>query len=260
MLRIIDTRKLNVYTHRCVQGKEKEKMKRKNSKKSGIIAAVVGLSAVSLVSVGFASWIISAGDSATIEGTIQVDTVEDHRFNILNKSALQSQNCNVVFGHPSAMEAENEWLKANGTKVENLEFSFDVYVENMNATVGSVSATLDYAGTGSTYTANKNAYEAQDDTHGHKVIADLPTPTYSEKTQNTDSESAYHNKWYVTVTIKFGWGSYFTLDDEPVNPYLFYNDGTKTAADNGDDAVQKLGYVALAGNVNYKLTITTAEA
>ena len=55
-------------------------MKRKTNKKSGIIAAVVGLSAVSLVSVGFASWVMSGGDTQTLDGQISVETVDDQRF------------------------------------------------------------------------------------------------------------------------------------------------------------------------------------
>ena len=46
--------------------------------KSGLIAAVAGLTAVSLFAVGFASWVISGSDEATIEnGTITVDQVSD---------------------------------------------------------------------------------------------------------------------------------------------------------------------------------------
>jgi len=231
-------------------------MKRRNSKKTGVIALIAGLSSVTLVSIGFASWIISAGDSATLNGSIDVDTVEDHRYNILNKSALESRTYNVVFGHPETMDAENEWLKATGTKVESLEFTFKVYVENMDADKGLVTAALDYAGTDATYTTNKTTYEAQDESHSdHDVVKDLPTPVVGSKTLDNDEESDYKGKYFVTVTVTFGWGSAFNH----LNPYTFYNAAGKSAATDGDDAKIKLGYVATLASVGYKLTITTSE-
>ena len=42
----------------------------KLKKKSGLMGAVIALSAASLVSVGFASWVITQGDTKTSEGSI----------------------------------------------------------------------------------------------------------------------------------------------------------------------------------------------
>ena len=94
-------------------------MKRRYSKKTGIIAAVVGLSAVSLVSVGFASWVMSGGDEIELAGTIDVDTVEDNRFYIYDKGNLavsygtpvhgSSAGNAIVFGIDDDPAVQNAW-------------------------------------------------------------------------------------------------------------------------------------------------------
>ena len=48
----------------------------KLKKKSGLMGAVIALSAASLVSVGFASWVISQGETESFAGTITVDDVQ----------------------------------------------------------------------------------------------------------------------------------------------------------------------------------------
>ena len=48
----------------------------KLKKKSGLMGAVIALSAASLVSVGFASWVISQGDQKQIDGTVFVEKIE----------------------------------------------------------------------------------------------------------------------------------------------------------------------------------------
>lgn len=232
-------------------------MKRRNSKKTGIIAAVIGLSAVSLVSVGFASWIISAGDTAALESSISVDTVEDHRYVILNKADLlagnSSHDYDIVFGHPESMNNASAWLKADGSKVEHLSFTFDVIVDNMDGSKGQVSAELAYKNS-----ASQTAYEAA---VTNTVVAAKPTPVVGAKT--AVAEGTYAGKFKCTVTVTFGWGSHFGGN----NPYTFYNakgvNEYVTGSSGptwGDDAVTYLGYVATLSSVQFTLTITTSEA
>ena len=247
-------------------------MKRKHSKKTGIIAAVVGLSSVALVSVGFASWVISGNDTTTLDGNIAVDTVEDGRYNILNKDSLKSNanngQYNITFGQPSSMNTSGAWLTAKNGKTQVLSFTMKVYINNYNGNTqnnvaaGALTVTL----AGKTQ-SDEDKYDAAVD---HGVVKALPSVsnggiTVSAKTLDNDNESSYKGQYYSTVTVTFGWGLHFNY----LNPYDYYNDGHHAMNDYvdgssgdtwGDDAYEYLGYVHALENVKYTLTLATSQA
>ena len=108
----------------------------KLKKKSGLMGAVIALSCASLVSVGFASWVISQGSQAQLDGTIIVDEVENQNYQITTSWVTgfdgtgTAASHNAVYGHPASMTIENAWLTATGDVQESLTFYLRVDVTN----------------------------------------------------------------------------------------------------------------------------------
>lgn len=218
----------------------------KLKKKSGLIGAVIALSCASLVSVGFASWVISQGDSAPISGSIVVDDVDNKVYRIsyswvedyTGASAITGEAAGkVVYGHPATMNNANAWLTNDDEDmVEALTFYLRVDVTNANGkTVAEVLKTpAQLTTTGGDYAA---AFSAG-------LVGALPTPTLKDGvtsfTAKTNAEG--ETDGFVVYKIEFTWGSYFGG-----NPYDFYNAKASNgyvSGDSGprwaDDAVEKL--------------------
>ena len=101
------------------------------------------LACLALIGVGFASWIISAGTSATDQGSFIVDTVTDNRLVATgrwititkdsgeNEVVTSDDNSKKVsFGAPAKMENTEAWLtnNKNGT-VEKLTVVYELTVK-----------------------------------------------------------------------------------------------------------------------------------
>lgn len=235
-------------------------MKRKTNKKTGIIAAVVGLSAVSLVSVGFASWVMSGGDTGTIEGTIDVDTVDDQRF-LIGEKTLTYGNASgkdkggetatkIVYGIDNSVAQTYNWLTASTTstnKYENLDAKLTFFVANA-PTASNISVTF-------APKADK-ATDWSDAVEDHLVAA----PTIGELnitdggTKTIQGIEGSCKK--VEVSVHFNWGSAFGGN----NPYVYYN-STAYSVELSNDAKTKLKALEtyLTG-MSYVLTITTTAA
>lgn len=240
-------------------------MKRKTNKKSGIIAAVVGLSAVSLVSIGFASWVMSGNDNATLDGTISVETLDDQRFLIYKtddvndahrilidygttkKAGTPAQAASsICFGIDDSTPINDAWLTASSTvannKYENLTATVSFYVANLQNTEAQEdvpSAVLEV----NDHTTDEiyNWALASGNTKNYvKAPSDLSCAISASETFNHTDGLTYRK---VTVAVEFEWGSYFTCDHDndqstpevPVNPYVFFNKKPNTTA-NGNTA------------------------
>lgn len=249
-------------------------MKRKTNKKSGIIAAVVGLSAVSLVSVGFASWVISVGDTAEVTGSIAVDEVSDARF-LIEKEAPYAPtvdygtgNASIVFGAPTVSNAG--WLTNDSTAKENLTANVVFYVANLTGkTIGTdydLNATIVVTGDKlSKFT------KAVDD-----GLVELPVITKNDSFEvdhTTYHETQINETKYkftkVTLSLQFKWGIYFGKDANDAttntNPYDFYNAkdvqgyvSNSSGPTWGDDAKAKLQEIFEANGANFKVTLQTS--
>ena len=219
----------------------------KLKKKSGLISAVIALSCASIVSVGFASWVISQGDTKSVDGTIVADTV-DNRVHTLtltwvtdDTGATPLANDPVVtFGHPATMNTSGAWLTADGDKVENLVFYLKVECTNVTSStaISSVIATDPTVVT----TGGNYAGAVADE-----LVGALPQATKSAT--NFDANGSF------VYTIEFEWGDAF----DGQNPYDYYNASGKTAASDGADAASKLSSLnTYLTGVAFSLTVIAA--
>ena len=234
----------------------------KLKKKSGLISAVIALSCASIVSVGFASWVISQGDEKSVSGTIYVDEVSTQAHTItatwvasdsLSAAALDSQSPVVSYG-PKDHDSTG-WLKNNDGTVEALTFYLKVNVANIASDSEfenklSISMT---AGDGYATAASAN------------LVGSLPalsaTAGNGVGTIAKVTGAANSTAWEAVYTISFKWGSVFNYQ----NPEDFYNANSASSEISSGvtyaaHAQEKLTALknALTG-VSFTLTITAAE-
>ena len=218
------------------------------------------LTCLSLVGVGFASWVISAGDKEVVTGNIVVDTVEDKRIE-LTVTPLSGKD--IILNGPAG--AADGWLTYSGSQTEQLKVSFKCLV----------------------------AYKDTTKTFTDASVLKAPIATFTEPTGNTAYDSAKTNKCFAlasgtvdtldftdgvnvsdltvedgkvvfTVTVAYEWGDIFGN----VNPFTFYKTkdvnadcgdavNSDESATWGDHAAYYLGLLDAVdtGSVAYNLTI-----
>ncbi|MCQ2772306.1 MAG: hypothetical protein MJ238_03410, partial [Bacilli bacterium] len=149
------------------------------------------LSAVAVVSTGFASWVITAGDSETVEGTIKVDTVTDNAHDI-KEFTWDSTNGDVYFGAPKTMSNSSAWLTNDTDKAEVLTVTATFVVTNATTNDVFTGIVLAEKGSGTKYsTAFTAGYAAALQTllkqllHA-SILLLLTTPLLSESNLTGD--------------------------------------------------------------------------
>ncbi len=194
------------------------------------------LAIISLASVGFASWVISAGDEVEETGNITVETVTDERLAITDaKLSGNDGNGHICFTAPSDTSSSSGWLKVGSHTMENLEatLTFKVgfiskkQVEYTNASK-NITLEVDWA------EATKAFLETA---KNESLIKDIPDLDVLNDTLTFDSATST-----FTVNIKFEWGSAF----EGKNPFDFYN--SKSVKD---------GYYTVGDKTYFKVTEET---
>ena len=203
------------------------------------------LAALALVSVGFASWVISADANKTVSGNIKVDTVEDKRLSA--DVALSVQE--IVFGTPTAT-IENPWLTNPDIGEEKLKTTVTIVAtENGKA----------YTGHATDKKIKVSMVEGVKDSEGSITEA-------TQKNYETAVTRGYVSNWVIgniteptpgtyTVDITFNWGEHFK-DSKGIikNPYTYYNE--LKVEDKGDDAKQSLGEMyTLLQNCAFIITV-----
>lgn len=188
------------------------------------------LACLALIGVGFASWVISAGKSATATGNIVVDDVSDKRISLTYEWV--DGKSSIIYGwDENYVTKEKDWLKNNTVdKKADLDLTLKVTVKDGNNNLydpESISATI-------------TADEAYTTALGKGVVGALPTLTAVE-----ESTGVYN------IVIVFTWGEHFGGN----NPLAFYNEGTKTAETHGEDAKEYLGYVEALKDCTFTVTI-----
>ena len=193
-------------------------------KKKSLAGILSLLICIALIGVGFASWVITAGDTETATGNVKVETIEDQRVFLEN---IDLDNENIVFGTPEGA-ANDGWLKNSsiGTEVLTTTLTGTIKTKDKNAL------------TRFTIVLETNKASAFDE----ELIGAFPT--VSAPAIDSLSWSAADSNGYYTanfeVTATFTWGSKW---EEYKNPYTFYNAhvvndliaGDATPEDSSDD-------------------------
>lgn len=234
------------------------------------------LSVLVLVGVGFAAWvIINPNVHKEAESAITAETVTDKSYTLEATFAADEK---IVFGAPETMDNSKAWFTADDkTAKEDLtakltltlnykdwsvisnEFSVtmktkqgegdDVFGSLRNGTDSALTGTLagknfianpqiTYGSTTATVTMNGAAVK----------IAKTAFPDYNA-TETTTEKTVK-----LDITITFGWGTYFTVENTGVvNPYVFYNgkDYEKTR----EEANTVINAIAKLNTVKYVVTI-----
>lgn len=233
----------------------------KLKKKSGLMGAVIALSAASLVSVGFASWVISQGDEEVINGNIIVDTVTTEKHEI---TVTPASGTSINFTKPQSVDPAPayNWLDETTTTYEALSASFTVSVDKINdASAAAAKAKF----TAVLETGKMVGDEWVPDTASTGYLAAATAKYVIELPDASVEVGTLESKvWTTTVSFELDWGDHFDGD----NPYIYYNahkstdkiEGATPEITYGADAEASLAELhTLLNGVQYRLTLTFAE-
>lgn len=217
-------------------------------KKKFSLTLISILSVVVLVGVGFAAWIITTPNVEEKQtGTITASGVTDARYKLTAAITFGS----IVFGKPSKMNVNNAWFKPEeNVGAENLTATLTLTLTKPDGITGldeevfnahlpdtftfTMNATKPGSGEETTVGANDDFNHAVSKNHVKNptisyTASGEATATTADVTLGNDIEikkSAFTkgagNKYTLTITITFAWGTAFT-DATHTNPYDYFN-------------------------------------
>lgn len=181
---------------------------------------------VSMIGVGFATWVISKDMTETVSGNVTAETVRDDALDESDFSLGSSTGQSIHFGKPSTTDIENAWLTNDDGIVENLTVEFTLTV---SANVGKIviEFSSDDEGwttaTGAGYISDTVTFnysdEADDDKEYFNVDDDTDNKFTLTKNEDADWDSVSGGTVEITITATFAWGAAFGGE----NPYDFFN-------------------------------------
>lgn len=212
-------------------------------KKKFSLTLISILSVVVLVGVGFAAWIITTPNVKEKQtGTITASGVTDARY----KLTAAITNESIVFGKPSGYKGNNsDWFKpgsdvgdekliatltltltdpdGNAWDDETVFKSYlpDTFTFTMNATKpGSGEKTTVGANDDFNHAVSKN--HVKNPTISYGAVSDTVTLGTAINIAKDAFTKGADNKYTLTITITFAWGTAFT-DATHTNPYDYFN-------------------------------------
>ena len=217
-------------------------------KSKTLTLAISVFALLAIISVGFASWVISRNDqTGDIEGSIQVDDVKDEGLGIsyrwLNAAGEAVANPLIAYGVPTKTKPEVvEWLKNETATAENLTVVLEISVENQEA-LANKNVTVTFS--------VKNKTTTFDEQNGKSFV--LPFGTETTKTYKQEN----FTNGVLKVTLEFRWGSDFG-GFNPLGENSIFGAYNKTDADKVSAALTAL-YTALNG-VTYGVSVAATPA
>ena len=234
------------------------------------------LSVVVLVGVGFAAWIITTPSvEETQTGTITASGVTDARYKLTATIA----NGNIVFGKPSGCRADSsDWFKPGDdvgdekltatltltlTKPDGItgldETVFknhlpDTFTFTMNAKKAAVEGSSDDANGDFNQAVSKNYVKNPTISYGTVSATPVTLGTDSEIKKSAFTKGA-DNKYTLTITIAFAWGTAFT-DATHTNPYDYFNN-LPYDDDNAKKALELTAMQEKINGISYEVTIAS---
>lgn len=253
-------------------------------KKKFSLTLISILSVVVLVGVGFAAWIITTPNVEQMQtGTITASGVTDARYEL----TATITNGSIVFGKPSNYDANSagssDWFKPGSdvgdekltatltltlTKPDDTALDEEVFNNHLPDTFTfTMNATKPGSGEGTTVDAKDDFNHAVSQNHvknptisytangeTNATTKDVTLGTAIEIAKNVFTKGA-DNKYTLTITITFAWGTAFT-DATHINPYDYFNN----LPYNDDNAKKALELNAMQGKINgisYAVTIAS---
>lgn len=244
-------------------------------KKKFSLTLISILSVVVLVGVGFAAWIITTPNVEEKQtGTITASGVTDARY----KLTAAITNGSIVFGKPSGYSDNNsDWFKP-GKDVgdENLTATltltltkpddtalekevFDKYLPDtftftMNATKpGSGEETTVGANDDFNHAVSKN--HVKNPTISYGAVSDTVTLGTAINIAKDAFTKGADNKYTLTITITFAWGTAFT-DGTHANPYDYFN-SLGYSDTNAGKALELNDMQGKINGISYEVTIAS---
>ena len=214
-------------------------------KKKSLAGILSLLICIALIGVGFASWVITAGDTETATGNVTVETVEDKRLSIT--TTWEDEKSTIVFGQATdTTGVANSWLKA----------SDDIQKEVLSVTLNIVVANMD-----SNDTISVVFNPSDEDKYNAALVSKYITgPAVGEELTCTKVSTGNY-----TCELEFAWGEAF----ENKNPYIFFNsnnvlgvyddkddDDTTNDVTYGDYALESINNLYNLNALTFELTVT----
>lgn len=216
------------------------------------------LAALALVSVGFASWVISVDAIKELGGNVQIDTVVDKRLEVkITEGETPVSSVDYVFGGLETV-SNDKWLKLEGNdrNIEKLTHTFTITITDLNNTptdAGSITAVIEE-------TSDSTAYKTAENAGYVKALPEEMTLLNGKITKQENKTGVYK----VTITLE--WGGAFGNQ----NPYTFYNNqgiddpvqnsSVDTTMKCGDHAAKHLKALESLKDAKFKLTFTIKPA
>lgn len=237
-------------------------------KRKTITLVVYMLVCISLVSVGFAAWVITGGTTQEASAGITASTVTDNSINITNQKwtqgGVETSNPSFVFGHDGSAASTYAWLfYESDVAKEQLEatYSFTIKVGGEGSTT-TIKSVFDETKSSISLSANSDKFTSY---QGSYIAA--PVITYTVGTQTTTDEptalgyikATTENSVNVSIKIQLDWGSITGGE----NPYTYFNGLTNESkpypsTEHKNLALDFLGKIAELNGVKYNLNITLA--
>lgn len=245
-------------------------------KKKFSLTLISILSVVVLVGVGFAAWIITTPNVEKKQtGTITASGVTDARYEL----TATITNGSIVFGKPSGYRADsNDWFKPDkNVGAENLIATLtltltkpdgitaldddvfnnhlpDMFTFTMNATKpGSGEETTVGANDDFNHAVSKN--HVKNPTISYGAVSDTVTLGTAINIAKDAFTKGADNKYTLTITITFAWGTAFT-DGTHANPYDYFN-SLGYSDTNAGKALELNDMQGKINGISYEVTIAS---
>lgn len=199
-------------------------------KRKTITLVVYMLVCLSLVSVGFAAWVITGGDKTEIKGNVSADNVVDKSValtelgwhNTDNDNDTSDDN-NIAFGHPSG--TATGWLQYdNDGYVEDLEVIYMFYLSTQSGTLKDAISKLVSVSVDVTDTALDNL---RNNDKGAQYICAKPVISYFVAEPEPDDDNYNDASFSSAVTTADG----YDHDDKPATiGFTTYDSGSFKSA------------------------------
>lgn len=220
-------------------------------KRKTLTLAISVFALLAIISVGFASWVITRQDqSKPAEGSISVETINGE-VNYLEEVTIAKDDI-IHFGTPATMDIENAWLTASSAKTQDLTATLKIVLTKNLVEGEKINLTFKVDDSDPTKKAAYEAAIATNPTSSNYIKAPVFKMGGTEVTELTSDNFSPNasGKYEAVVTIAFDWGTAFGGQ----NPYNYYN-GLPFTPENVSAANTALSALAALDGIKYIVTV-----